>query len=39
MSQDVLTDLLGLLSPAIAIAFIDTPPAGVARVASRAGEL
>jgi uncharacterized protein (DUF169 family) len=32
MTQDVLTDLLELSSPAIAIAFTDTPPAGVARV-------
>ena len=34
MSQDVLTDLLGLSSPAIAIAFTDAAPPGVARVAS-----
>jgi len=33
MTQDVLTDLLALSSPAIAIAFTDTPPAGVERVA------
>lgn len=32
MTQDVLTDLLALSSPAIAIAFTDTPPAGVERV-------
>ena len=32
MSQDVLTDQLGLLSPAIAITFTDTPPAGVDHV-------
>ena len=34
MTQDVLTDLLHLSSPVIAIAFTDTPPAGVTRVAS-----
>jgi uncharacterized protein (DUF169 family) len=34
MTQDVLTSLLHLSSPAIAIAFVDTPPAGVTRVAS-----
>lgn len=34
MTQDVLTDLLHLSSPPIAIAFVDTPPAGVTRVAS-----
>ena len=33
MTQDVLTDLLALSSPVIAIAFTDTPPAGVRRVA------
>jgi uncharacterized protein (DUF169 family) len=32
MTQDVLTDLLALSSPAIAIAFTDEPPAGVERV-------
>jgi uncharacterized protein (DUF169 family) len=32
MSQDVLTELLGLSSPAIAIAFTDSAPAGVERV-------
>ena len=34
MTQDVLTDLLHLSSPAIAIAFTDAPPAGITRVAS-----
>jgi len=34
MNQDVLTDLLGLSSPVVAIAFTDAPPAGVRRVAS-----
>jgi len=33
MRQDSLTDLLHLSAPPIAIAFTDTPPAGVARVA------
>jgi hypothetical protein len=33
MSQDSLTDLLQL-SSAIAIAFTDTPPAGITRVAN-----
>ncbi len=33
MTRDVLTDLLSLSSPPIAIAFTDTPPPGVARVA------
>jgi uncharacterized protein (DUF169 family) len=32
MNRDVLTDLLHLSSPAIAIAFTDTPPVGVSRV-------
>ena len=32
MTQDVLTDLLALSSPAVAIAFTDTPPASVERV-------
>ena len=32
MKQDVLTGLLNLSSPAIAIAFVDQAPAGVARV-------
>ncbi len=34
MRHDLLTELLGLSSPAIAIAFTDTPPPGVERVAS-----
>jgi uncharacterized protein (DUF169 family) len=34
MAQDVLTDLLALTSPVVSIAFTDTPPAGVKRVAS-----
>jgi uncharacterized protein (DUF169 family) len=34
MTHDVLTDLLHLSSPAIAIAFTDTPPAGIKRVAA-----
>ncbi len=33
MTQDALTDLLNLSSPAVAIAFSDTPPAGVGRIA------
>lgn len=32
MTQDALTDLLALSSPAVAIAFTDTPPANVERV-------
>ena len=32
MKQDVLTELLGLTFPAVAIAFTDTPPAGVSPV-------
>jgi hypothetical protein len=32
MTQDVLTDLLGLSSPAIAMTFTDTPPVGVSRI-------
>lgn len=32
MTQDTLTDLLALSSPAVAIAFTDAPPAGVERV-------
>ena len=32
MTQDDLTTLLNLSSPAIAIAFVDTPPAGIERV-------
>jgi uncharacterized protein (DUF169 family) len=34
MSQDVLTSLLQLSSPVVAIAFTDTPPAGLKRVAT-----
>lgn len=36
MTKDVLTDLLNLSSPAIAIAFTDAPPVGIQRVASGA---
>lgn len=32
MNRDALTDLLGLSSPAVAIAFTDTPPVGLSRV-------
>ena len=34
MSQNALTELLQLQTPPIAIAFVDSPPAGVARVAA-----
>jgi uncharacterized protein (DUF169 family) len=36
MSQDALTSLLQLSSPVIGIAFTDTPPAGIKRIANSA---
>ena len=32
MTQDELTELLNLSSPAVAIAFVDNPPVGIERV-------